>query len=126
MPHYRILSKLGEGGMGTVYRATDTKLNRDVAVKLLPESLAGDADRMSRFRRAYEAQGDTFHPGRSRRWSETPIQLTGIFPPLDLAPDGKRFVVFPAPQSTSPPGSNAHVTFLIHFFDELNRRIPPK
>src|SRR4051794_36633373 len=49
--HYRIQSKLGEGGMGTVYRATDTKLNRDVAIKVLPDSFAQDADRLARFTR---------------------------------------------------------------------------
>ena len=47
--HYRITAKLGEGGMGAVYRATDTKLNRDVAIKILPEAFAADADRMARF-----------------------------------------------------------------------------
>jgi serine/threonine-protein kinase len=52
--HYRIVSKLGEGGMGAVYRATDTKLNRDVAIKVLPPAFAEDAARMQRFER--EAQ----------------------------------------------------------------------
>jgi len=52
--HYRILSKLGEGGMGAVYRAADTKLNREVAIKVLPPAFAEDPARMQRFER--EAQ----------------------------------------------------------------------
>jgi WD40 repeat protein len=52
--HYRITGKLGEGGMGEVWRAVDTKLNREVAIKVLPDSFAGDPDRLARFQR--EAQ----------------------------------------------------------------------
>lgn len=48
---YRVLGKLGEGGMGGVYRARDTQLDRDVAIKVLPEAFVSDADRVARFQR---------------------------------------------------------------------------
>ena len=49
--HYRITTMLGEGGMGKVYRAIDTKLGREVAIKVIPEAFAQDAGRMARFTR---------------------------------------------------------------------------
>ena len=49
-PH-RVIEKLGEGGMGEVYRARDTKLNRDVAVNVLLQAFAHDPDRLARFQR---------------------------------------------------------------------------
>ena len=48
---YEVMSQIGAGGMGEVYRAHDTKLNRDVAIKVLPESFANDPDRLARFER---------------------------------------------------------------------------
>src|SRR6516225_2368796 len=60
--HYRIVSKLGEGGMGAVYRATDTKLNRDVAIKVLPDAFATDPDRIARFIREAQALAALNHP----------------------------------------------------------------
>src|SRR5215475_3779428 len=60
--HYRITAKLGEGGMGEVWRATDTKLNRDVALKVLPEAFAADPDRMARFTREAHVLASLNHP----------------------------------------------------------------
>jgi serine/threonine-protein kinase len=60
--HYTITSKLGEGGMGEVWRATDTKLNRDVAIKVIPEAFAADASRMARFAREAQVLASLNHP----------------------------------------------------------------
>ena len=60
--HYRITAKLGEGGMGEVWRATDTKLSREVAIKILPEAFAADPDRMARFTREAQVLASLNHP----------------------------------------------------------------
>lgn len=60
--HYRITAKLGEGGMGAVYRATDTKLSREVAIKVLPDAFASDADRLMRFTREAQVLASLNHP----------------------------------------------------------------
>ena len=59
---YEILAPLGVGGMGEVYRARDTKLNRDVAVKVLPELFALDTDRVARFKREAHVLASLNHP----------------------------------------------------------------
>jgi serine/threonine protein kinase len=59
---YEILSTLGAGGMGEVYRARDTKLNRDVALKILPDAVAGDPSRFARFTREAQTLAALNHP----------------------------------------------------------------
>jgi Tol biopolymer transport system component len=59
---YQILSALGAGGMGEVYRARDTKLGRDVAIKILPEAFAADPDRLARFQREAQVLAALNHP----------------------------------------------------------------
>jgi len=59
---YEVLAPLGAGGMGEVYRARDTNLNRDVALKILPESFAADADRVARFKREAQVLASLNHP----------------------------------------------------------------
>jgi len=60
--HYDVVEKIGEGGMGEVYRATDTKLGREVAIKTLPQALSGDAERLARFQREAQVLASLNHP----------------------------------------------------------------
>ncbi|MCL4810686.1 MAG: serine/threonine protein kinase, partial [Thermoanaerobaculia bacterium] len=59
---YEITGPLGEGGMGVVYRATDSKLKREVAIKVLPEAFAADAERLARFEREAQLLAQLQHP----------------------------------------------------------------
>ena len=59
---YEVIAPLGAGGMGEVYRARDPRLNRDVALKVLPEAFAADADRLRRFEQEARAAGSLNHP----------------------------------------------------------------
>src|ERR1019366_10441475 len=62
LAHYRINSAIGAGGMGEVYRATDMKLGRDVALKILPPDVASDPERLARFQREARAVAALNHP----------------------------------------------------------------
>jgi Tol biopolymer transport system component len=62
LAHYRVTAKIGEGGMGVVYRAEDTKLGRDVALKILPQAFAQEPQRMARFEREAQVLASLNHP----------------------------------------------------------------
>ena len=59
---YSVTAKIGEGGMGEVYRARDSKLDRDVALKVLPEAFTADPDRLARFEREAKVLASLNHP----------------------------------------------------------------
>src|SRR5688572_7816384 len=59
---YQVISRIGEGGMGIVYRALDTQLQRDVALKVLPDHFANDTDRLERFQREAQLLASLNHP----------------------------------------------------------------
>src|SRR5215831_9139689 len=62
LAHYEVTERLGAGGMGEVYRARDSKLGRDVAIKLLPEVFASDPERAARFQREAKLLAALNHP----------------------------------------------------------------
>src|SRR5678815_1765422 len=60
--HYRLVGKIGEGGMGVVWKAHDSRLNRHVAIKLLPDALSGDTERIARLRHEARTLASLHHP----------------------------------------------------------------
>lgn len=60
--HYRLIEKIGEGGMGVIWKAKDTALDRDVAIKVLPEVVAADPERLTRFEREAKLLASLGHP----------------------------------------------------------------
>src|SRR3954467_13297725 len=81
---YEIVSPLGAGGMGEVYRARDTKLNRDVAIKVLPDVVASDPDRFARFEREAQTLASLSHGSIA--------QIFG-FEAFDGPPEGRALVM---------------------------------
>ncbi len=60
--HYRLVERLGEGGMGVVWKAVDTSLDREVAIKILPAAFATDPERLARFEREAKVLASLNHP----------------------------------------------------------------
>jgi serine/threonine protein kinase len=77
---YEIQAPIGAGGMGEVYRATDTKLGRGVAVKILPTEMAQDPDRLARFHREARAVATLNHPNVVTLYSVASLRLPVQWP----------------------------------------------
>ena len=104
LSHFRVTAKLGEGGMGEVYRAEDTKLGRDVAIKVLPEAVAADPERLARFEREAKVLASLNHPNIAAIYSFESAERAGESP-------GPR-TQDPSPASPGPrtqaPGPTIH------------------
>lgn len=108
LDHYEIISPIGAGGMGEVYRTRDTKLRRDVAFKVLPESLAGAADRLSRFQREAQLVVTCFlTPDLVAKPAFRNVQMFNL---LETLEKGIRLAL----QLTADFVSSTHITELFH------------
>ena len=95
LAHYRITAALGAGGMGEVWRATDTKLDREVALKVLPEAFSSDPDRLARFEREAKVLASLNHPNIAHLYGleNVSIQMAaGTAAPQGSQADGKGLV----------------------------------
>jgi serine/threonine protein kinase len=106
---YEIRDSLGAGGMGEVYRARDTRLNRDVAIKVLPEALANDPERLQRLQREAQVLASLNHPNIAivHGFEEGPAPA-GHYPnaPGDGArrrADAQRLFEYRYPRASQPP-----------------------
>ena len=117
---YDVLAPLGKGGMGEVYRARDTALGRDVALKILPDLFAADADRLARFEREAQALASLNHPNIAQVYAIAPIPA-GPGGRADLSERLKRG---PIPLDEALRRQEIHI--ILNRADELKRLAPVK
>jgi hypothetical protein len=96
---YEIVALIGAGGMGEVYRARDTRLKREVAIKVLPDAFANDAERLARFQREAELLATLNHPNIAQIHGIEDRALILELPINPASPVAQRFTFgrFPAP-----------------------------
>jgi eukaryotic-like serine/threonine-protein kinase len=107
---YQILAPIGAGGMGEVYRARDTKLGRDVAIKVLPHILANDPERLARFEREAKVLASLNHPNIAQIYGIEDRALvmelvegetsTGPFPSIRRCVSQRRYAMRSKPRTT--------------------------
>ena len=108
---YEILARIGAGGMGDVYRASDTKLGRNVAIKVLPEAFAHDPGRLVRFKREAKMLASLNHPNIATIYgleesNGTHYLVMELIAGKDLAERIKRLGAFPIEQSLKNCGAD--------------------
>ena len=100
---YAVIAQIGVGGMGEVYRATDTNLGRQVAIKVLPEAFAQDAERLARFEREAKTLASLNHPDIAAIYGlERSGGVTALVMELVEGPTLAERIAAPGPQDAAP------------------------
>ncbi|MBI2186515.1 MAG: hypothetical protein HYU37_05250 [Acidobacteria bacterium] len=129
-----MIAAIGQGGMGEVYRARDTKLDRCVALKILPEAFAHDPERVARFQR--EAKGVVVEGGTPpvfgaptmlfQGWyfvgSEVQVGTPGRT--YDISPDGRRFLMLKDVDAPNDASAISRLIVVQHWDQELRQLVP--